>query len=452
MVFWSSAELTVLIQSSLRTWNALTGYWRNDYTFQSQQGVTWYDLTDTTAMPNTLRPYTVTDLSVYQEILYHLLEPITGPVSLQFTTDDIVQAVQRRRDEILSVTSCTQTLRTIGAVAGRITLPDTVIDVRRMAYLPTESVLTGKGYGTGRYGFGLYGKSASPRIDIPKPSVLWPEDTWAEQSYDPLYTLNPAGTPTKPLTYIMSTQPPLSFDTDAPPSFGGSYELLTVEAGGPLSFTSPSTFTIPDDWVHVIKWGALADLFGRQSNASDSLRQGYCEQRYQMGLKLLSDAPALLAMRVNNVPTQVSSVRGADLYNTSWEGAEQSTPSEIYHAGLNMIALSPPPDAGVNNVPYDMTATVIENAPVPVNDDDFVQVGRDDLDCILDYATHTAMFKAGGTEFMSTIPLFQRFQKQAALYNRKLLEIAEYNSMLRWVSQMEKSQNPVEQPEGIEAT
>jgi len=106
----------------------------------------------------------------------------------------------------------------------------------------------------------------------------------------------------------------------------------------------------------------------------------------------------------------------------------------------------------VSNVPYDMTVTVVENAPVPVNDDDFVQVGRDDLDAILDYATHTAMFKAGGAEFMSTIPLFQRFQKQAALYNRKLLEIAEYNSMLRWVSQMEKSQNPVEQPEGIEAT
>jgi len=145
----------------------------------------------------------------------------------------------------------------------------------------------------------------------------------------------------------------LSFDTDASPSFGGSYELLTVEAGGALSFTSipPSTFTIPDDWIHVIKWGALADLFGRQSNAADPLRQSYCEQRYQMGLKLLMDAPALLAMRVNNVPTQISSVRGADLYNTSWEGADQSSPREIYHAGLNLVALSPPPDSGVNNVP-----------------------------------------------------------------------------------------------------
>src|SRR5882724_3453892 len=139
MVFWSSAELTVYIQGALRTWNSLTGYWRGDFLFQSVQGQIWYDLP---LLANTLRPYTVTDQNIYQEILYHLLEPITGPVSLQFTTDDIVQAVQRRRDEILSITSCSQTRRLVGAAAGRITLPDSVIDVRRMAYLPTESVLT----------------------------------------------------------------------------------------------------------------------------------------------------------------------------------------------------------------------------------------------------------------------------------------------------------------------
>jgi hypothetical protein len=446
MVFWSSAELTAYAAEALQTWNALTANWRGDFVFPSSQGVIWYDIPSLT---NTLRPYTVTDTSIYNEILYHLLEPITGPVSLQYTTDDIINAVQRRRDELLSITSCTQTITTVGAVAGRITLSDSVIDVRRMAYLPTESNQTGVGYGTGRYGFGLYGKSAKARIDIPKPSVLWPEDTWAEQSYEPLYTLNPAGKPNTPLTYLMSTQPPLSFDTNAPPAFGGSYELLTVNAGGTLSFTVPSLFTIPDDWTHVIKWGALADLFGRASNATDPLRQQYCEKRYEMGCALLSQAPSLLAMRINNVPAQVSSVRGADLYNTSWEGADQSAPRQVYHSGLNLLALSPTPDAGVNSVPYDCTATVVENAPIPVLDADLVQISRDDLDALIDYAVHLAAVKMGGQEFISTMPLFQNFQQQASLYNRKLLEVAEYNSILRWVSNMEASQNPVQQPEEV---
>jgi len=94
-----------------------------------------------------------------------------------------------------------------------------------------------------------------------------------------------------------------------------------------------------------------------------------------------------------------------------------------------------------------LTLTVVENAPVPVADTDQVQVSREDLDAIIDYATHLASLKMGGAEFKNTIPLFQRFQEQCALYNSKLLENAEYNSMLRWISNMEASQNPVKQPE-----
>src|SRR5262249_26327129 len=239
------------------------------------------------------------------------------------------------------------------------------------------------------------------RIDIPKPSVLWPEDTWAEQSYDVLYTLNPAGTPGLPSTYLLTTQPPLSFDTNCPPAFAGSYELLTVEAGGTLIFNSvpPSTFTIPDDWTPAIKWGALADLFSRESNAQDPLRAQYCETRYRQLAAILRDsAPALLAMRVNNVPAQVSSVRGSDLYNTSWEGADPDVPRSVSYAGMNLFALNPPADDGINSVPYDLTVTVVENAPLPILDTDNVQVAREDLDALLDYCVHIAMLKSGGAD------------------------------------------------------
>jgi hypothetical protein len=320
-----------------------------------------------------------------------------------------------------------------------------------MAYLPTQSVLTGKGYGTGRYGFGIYGRSAQPRIDIPKPSVLWPEDTFAEQSYEALYTLNPAGTPGLPSTYLLSTQPPLSFDTNCPPAFAGSYELLTVEAGAALSFGNPVTFTVPDDWTPAIKWGALADLFSRESNAQDPLRAQYCETRYRQMCTILRDAaPALLAMRINNVPAQVSSVRGSDLYNTSWEGADPGVPLSVNYSGMNLFALSPPADTGINSVPYDMTVTVVENAPIPTLDADLVQVAREDLDCILDYCVHVAALKMGGADFSSTVPLFQRFMKQAALYNRKLSELGEYTDTLMAMATRERSMNPVQQPVGEE--
>lgn len=416
MVFWSSAELTTYLQEALRTWNALTAFWRGDFTFPSQAATTWYDLTDQANLPNTLRPLTITDRDLYTVMQYHLLEPIawnpwTG-ASVQFSESDLQNAVQRRRDEILSTCGCTQTRRIVGAVAGRITLNDKVIDVRRMAYLPN-----------------------SPS----SPSVVWPDDTWAEQSFQPRYTTTPAGTPSQ---YLMSTQPPISFDVDRPPAYAGSYELLTVDAGAALDVATPTLMPIADDWTHVIKWGALADLFGRESNAKDVLRQQYCEQRYQMGLKLLSNAPALLAMRIGNTPLQIDSVRSADLYNTSWQALAAGTPGIALHSGLNLVALSPVPDAG----PYTLTATVVENAPVPTVDADYIQLGRDDLDVVIDYAQHLASLKMGGEEFSVTIPLFKRFMNQAQIYNAKLKELGEYTTAIYNLSQRENDMNPVAQP------
>ena len=410
--FWLDAELGIYINEALRTWNALTGYWRGDFTFQSQSSVTWYDLTDTTNLPNTLRPFTVFDTELYTIIQYHLLEPAVGVnpwtgSSAQFQATDLLNAVQRQRDELLGVTGCTTLRRLVPAVAGRITLPDTVIDVRRMAYLPA----------------------------IGSPSTLWPEDTWAEQSFQQNYAQLPAATP---LTYLMSTQPPIAFDAFPPPAFAGSYELLTVEGDGILSVSSPTLIKIPDDWTHILKWGALADLLSRESNAKDSLRAKYCEARYKMGLAMLSDAPALLALRIANQVLQVDSARSADNYRVGWQAETPKQPDMAFHAGLNLIGLASTPDAG----PYSLTATVVQNAPLPANDAAQIQAGRDEIDAIIEYAQHIATFKMGGSEFLSTLPLLEHFHKTASIYNSKLQEMAEFTSILYGLSQRQERMAP----------
>jgi hypothetical protein len=441
MVFWTSAELGVYLNEALRTWNALTSYWRNDFTFQSQAQVTWYDLTNTTTMPNTLRPLTVLDTDIYTAMQLHLLEPPTGinpwPAngSAQFTANDFLNAVQRRRDEILSFTGCTMTRRTVPATNGRITLPFPVYDVRRMAYLP--AALQPIGYGLGRYGKGPYGFAA---YRMTPASRMWPDDTWAEQSYNFSYNQNPPGTP---LVYMMSTQPPISFDTDCPPGGAGVYEIIDIEGGTALSVGVPSTLSLPDDWTHVIKWGALADLLSRESNSKDIPRAQYCEQRYRLGMAALMAAPALLAMRIGNVSLLIDSVEGADLYDTSWQGGAYKQPTKALHMGLNLLALANTPDTSN----YSFTATVVQNAPVPTQPSSIINITSDELDCIIDYAQHLAAFKQGGDEFARTMPLFQRFLKQAAIYNGKLLELGEYTSMLLDVSQRERDNNPLMTPD-----
>lgn len=431
MTFWTETELGLYLAEALRTWNALTSYWRGEFVFTAQANATWYDLTNAANAPfmqNTLRALDLQDTDLYAYLQYHLLEPATGVNpwggSKQFAADDLIRAVERRRNEILSACASSLTVRTVPAVNGRIVLPDSVTDIRRMAYLPDA----------------LYVAQGAPSA-----STMWVEDAWGEQSYDTAWPLVPAGVPFR---YLVTTQPPVSFDTDIPPAYAGVYELLTLEAGAPLSAAVPQFLSIPDDWTHVIKWGALADLLSRESLAKDSPRAQYCETRYRMGLAGLASAPALLAARINDVAVQVDSVRAADLFAASWEAQAAGAPAAIYHAGLNLVALAPAASA---TGPFQVTASVVANAPMFSALTDFIQVGRDDLDAIIDYAQHLAAFKMGGAEFIATMPLLKRFLTQASLYGLKLAEIAEYTSALYGLGQRETDMNPLAQPAGASA-
>lgn len=420
MQFWSQAELILYFQEAFRTWNALTSYWRGDFILQSQQGVVFYDITNLMTAPNTLRPHTITDQYLYNIVEYHLLEPAVGAGpwtgSAQFNIDDILNAFQRRQNELLGVTGCAFTHFTTNAAPDRIYMPNTTLDIRRVAFIAADG-------------------SVSP---------MYEDDTWGIQAFNNQYTTQPQGVPS---TYRKSTEPLLSFDADVPP-LPGTYDLITIEAGPSLTPLSTSTFTIPDDWTWVLKWGALADLLGRESNAKDLLRAKYCEGRYRQGLQLLGAAAAVLTMRSDNLPLQVDAVKSSDLYNPTWQGAAQGAPTEAMTAGLNLVALSPPPDAG----PYSMTATVVENAPVPVNLTDCLQLTQDIYDIILDYAQHLCSFKMGGEEFMATQPLLQRFMQMAALYSSKLSEQGEFTKILYSISQLESNMNPRYTPDGDPAT
>jgi hypothetical protein len=403
-------ELLLYIQEAMREFNALAAYWRGDFTFPAVAGTTWYDITATATAPNTLRPLTLTTTSLYTIIEYHLLEPPVGAGawtgSAQFALSDIQNAVTQRLNELLGASGCSITQSLIAASPGRTALPVTTLDLRRVAFIPAT-------------GFG-------------PPSTLWQDDSWAWESFEYDYTTLPQGIPT---TYAQNTQPLLTFDVDRNLSVAGQYELLTTQA---VTGASGSSVIVPDDWAWVIKWGALADLLGRESNSKDMVRQGYCEQRFAQGMSLLTLAPALLGFRVNNLPAEIDAVRSVDQYNTGWESASGS-PTTALAAGLNLLALTPTPDSGG---PYTCTATVVENCPVPVNPTDAINVTADVYEALLDEAQHLAMFKCGGAEFLATIPMHQRFLSVAALYSSRIAEMGEFAQVLYALSRQEASFAP----------
>ncbi len=395
--FWSDAELGAIVLESLQSFNAMANFYREEFTFNTQANVTWYDLTNNTQIPSTLRVMSQTDLSVLNMMQYHLLEPLTSTYplawtgSLQFSITDLLNALQQTRDEVLSDSLCTITESLINAPIGRTFLVQTVIGLRRVVWIPASS------------GFSL--------------NTLVPSDLWAQQSFESDFAQSPNGTP---ITYRLSTEPPLGFDVDIQPGVPGQYDILTVNAGGDLTIANSTILPIPNDWCWVTKWGALAQLLGRDSVAADPFRAKYCEMRYLEGITAMKSAPALLGARINNVPVTITPLTAGDFYDANWQGQAASTPIAVYYAGLNLIGLSPTPLTALNSV----TASVVRNMVLPTLDADFVQIARDDLSAVLDEGQHIAMFKCGGAEFASTFPLHGNFLRRCAVRNSKLMAMS----------------------------
>ncbi len=437
--FWPPAELASYIVEALREFNALTSFWRAEFPLTLQQGAWWYDITDTAQAPNTLRPFTVKDSDLISQINYHLLEPQLGayPISWagskQFSLADILGALQRRRDEVLSATGCQVSRLVVEATPGRIILPDTSIDIRRVGWFPAGFIMTWDSSSPLTWDQATFTWDTAPSGQ--SPVILRPADAWGKQAFDLGYTV--AGE-SPPQTYLQSTQPPLSFDVDRVPPTPGAYDIMLVKAGGNLSASAASLVGLPDDWSWLAKWGALADLLGRESNAKDMLRAKYSMQRFNEGLGVLNESPAVLSARLNNIPLQVDAVTSGDDFNVGWQGAAQGPPMRLYLAGLNMIGFAPAPDSQ----PYGAVLSVVQNMPVPIGGGDLIQVGRDDYDSVLDEAQHLAMYKAGGTEFSDTFPLHANFIKRCTVYNSKLRTLGQFQKPIYEISQLDEERHP----------
>lgn len=393
--FWTAAELTLRIQQALQTWNALTGFWRDTQSFSlsANNSNYWYDLT---AVSGSIRPMNTNDTALIQSIEYHLLEPVTNgtyPISWtgsnQYVLQDVLDAIQQRRDDLLGVTGCTLTRTLVPSTNNTSTVQaDSVIDIRRVAWLPTTA-----------------------NANYPNTPLRQSDDRELQDFNSGWQSSNA----TIPSTWRISAQVPLTFSTDVAPAVSGNYETLTVNGGAALSNSSATVLPVPNDWCWVLEFGALSDLFSKEGLAKDDLRAQYCEKRYQEGLGLLFDAPALLSASFNNTVLPIAAVRDGDDYNSGWQNSAFGVSTDIYTAGLNLIAFSPPANSNAA-----ITSQVVENAPLPANNNDNIQLAKDDLAAVLDYAQHLAALKMGGAEFMATVPLYQGFLKRASLYNSKL--------------------------------
>jgi hypothetical protein len=387
--FWGLPEIQLYIFEAMRTWQAFAHFWRDRMTFPTAPNTIFYDLTQQT---NTLLPFTVKDSDLASAMLYHLVEPQLA-AGLYVGTDmfslaDITKALERRRNQFLFETGMVITRAVMNWPAppiSRSPIDDRTLALRRVAWIDGNGVYT----------------------------PLWRSSEWAASSLKRGWENAPS---LVPATYSIATEPPVTLQLIPPPQNNGQVELLSVYSGLALNPSAGVLLGVPDDLSWAIKWGALADLLAKTGEAHDMLRSSYCEQRYREGVALAAIHTSAVQGLVNGVQTFIQAISSFDSYNPSWQNATATKPTDLMLASWNMLGVSPQPDAG----PYSIVLDVVRNAPLPVNAADFIQLGREELDVLIDYVEHLAMFKIGGNEFMETVPLYQNMQRLAALYNETL--------------------------------
>jgi hypothetical protein len=406
MQFWVYNELLTYITRALQQFNSLTWMWRKDFTFVNAGPNVWSNLGSITNSP---RQRTITDLQVYAELEYMLLEPSntlgTWTGTTQFTISDLSQALQRRRDEMIQVSNCNQVLLSqIPLTPGtrRTQLPDSTIDVERVRYLQT--VTPGLGYGQGGYGQGGYGGGAASYIA----TTLVRDDTIANEFYEvPLWQFQES----TPQTFALSAQPPLSFDVDYPPALPGTYEAVVLQSGAPFNPPTATLVGLPDDWIWILEYGALADLLGSESEKTDHERADFCMRRYQDGLKLIQKTPWIELGKVNGVAVSCDSIVDLDRFDPEWDSNPTGFGPVIVAGGIDFLASPVGASCGV---------TCLANAPVPVNPGDFLQVSRSDWEIVISLAQVRAAWKMGGAEFKAALAMEKEAITACAAENVRL--------------------------------
>lgn len=382
-VFWTDVELGRIVVEALRTYNVLTSTWRTRVSFTAVTGQMFYDLP--TIAP-AARGQTVTDRDLVTALQDNLLEPATPTGwtgTEQFTLEALVSAIQRRRNQWLLETGMVVTERLISGPARpgtRFALPANLIDVRRVGWIE----------GNGRE------------------TVLSREDAYSLKAFaGPSWNLGPTITP---LGYSVGTVPPLQMQIAPEPQQGGRIRLLAIETPPDLNPIFNVSLRLPNDWTWAIRFGALADLLTQAGPAQDIPRGTYCQQRWAQAVKTAQGWGCDLTAQVDDQQVSVQSIAEADAYDRGWNNVP-GRPAAALVAGANLFALSPVADNNLTRAPYGVSLDVLQNAPVPSADGQFVQIAAETIDPLLDYGVHLAAFKMGGAEFASTQALLESFYR-----------------------------------------
>ncbi len=377
--YFTRPEITFAIYEALTVFGALTSYWRQRGTFNLNPSdpSPFYALNQ---QLHAYRPRTITLDSIVKQIQYLLLESPTGITgtdsSGQVSILSILQAIMRARNRfVLDVKFPNNVHPNYAPVAppnGLVQFPQSSVYVHRAAW-----------------------KDAGGQW-----ANLWRQDDW-------VFDHSPGDWPTNvgfPQAYSESELAPLQLQMYPNPANAGTLEAVTVDSLD-MDITDPNAlFDLPNEWVFAVKWAAIEDLMTGGGQIIDALRGEYASQRYKQAVEFARDARSIIRLTLNGNPLTVDTLTAIDAGNPYWRNQTgmPTTAGVLY----DMIVIN----QGNVDQTYALGADLVVPAPLPTASQ-FVQIGEESLEDILDYASHVLMFKCGGQEFQDTFGMYDNFMK-----------------------------------------
>lgn len=386
--YWTNTECGLILSEALRTYGCITQFWKERGVFSAVAATAFYDLT--VQLP-ALLGQTLTDRAMIQQLQFALMEDTSDQTAWvgteMFSLDDLTGALQRRRNQLLVETGIMLTNSQVdvpSAPIGRVPLDQSVIDVRWASWVDGDENYR----------------------------QLQRSDEFGLNAFTRGWALNAS----RPTEYSVAITPPVSLQLAPPPNDVGSLDMLSVNAGAEFDPENASTpLGVPDDLAWVLKWGALADLLARAGLSQDLLRAQYCEMRWRQGVEIARMQSPLMNAQINGVDLQISSLEDIERFDSNYWRNTSGMPKRVAVCGYNMIALADVPD-GI----YSITGDVARKAPIPTSDGEYVQMSQEELDVILDYAEHIAVFKQGGSTLTDSMPLMNNFYRMASIRNQRM--------------------------------
>ena len=356
---WTPPQVRVALVDALRMLNVLTGHDRARGTFQTTEGEPLY-LLPTTLQDGSgdyLRAQTVADTTLVDEVKYLLAETTATD---QFSSAQIVTALQRSRDELLSASTVVVGRTTIAVDPsgnGLVDLPETVIAVRRAVWIGAD----------GRY------------------SSLFIDDDQSGSIIGRQFTSRG-----RPSTWSVAATAPNTLRLNPPPSAAGTLELIVVSAGAVFDTTGAASTPVgvPDDLAWVLKMMTTRQLLG-DDESYDAARMAAVGQLADMGMEVARNLVVTMNVELAGYPVVPAAISKTDSFRDGWQGRKRGAPALLSIVGPDAVMVTPIPDAG----PYAVTMDVVRRMRVPATDADHLQVGREHLDIVYGIAQALLLLK-----------------------------------------------------------